>query len=352
LSDECRDGTIRSRDPHPPAVHRLSLPTPFPVGPVNAYVLEGPPLTLIDPGPAYEPARQALTRGLRELGLAIGDIERVVVTHPHIDHYGLAAEVVEASGAPVVVHTEARSRLGSSLHQGLEGERAALEEVLARAGVPAEFGQALYSTWAKADSLARPVEAGRLVEEGDIVEGGGVAWRVLHTPGHSPASLCLYDEKAGRLISGDTLLAHISSNAIVEFRPARGREGDAAGGREPGGLVREKSLVVYLASLRRLAALEVREVFPGHGRPFTGHREIISKRMAHYESRKAAISRVLEETGPAPAFHIASVLFPDEVGVMGRFLALSEVLGHLDLLEADGRVTRGLNGVVDLYFPA
>jgi len=330
----------RADRPDPPGVHRLPLPTPFPVGPVNAYLLEGSPLTLVDPGPLYEPAREALLEGLARLGCAVADLGQIVITHPHLDHYGLAAELAEVSGAVVVAHSDARRRLEGSLYRGEDGERGALEEVLRRAGAPAEFGPALYESWRLAGALARPVSPGRLVEEGDTVKGGGAAWRVLCTPGHSPASICLHDEVGGRLISGDTLLERVSSNAIVEFRTEEG---------PPAGFVREKSLEVYIASLRRLAGLRVEVVLPGHGEPFTGHREIITARMAHYAARKEAILDILRRTGPATAYQVSRELFPGQTGVMGRFLALSEVLGHLDLLEADGRVERHLNGTVDFY---
>lgn len=362
-------------------IHRLRLPTPFPVGAVNSYVLKGTPLTLVDPGPVWGPAREALLRGLRELGLGLKDIELVFLTHPHIDHYGLAAEVADASGAHVAAHVDAVPRLGAKLHESRAGERAALEEVLARAGVPDGFGEALYRQWAAANTLAATVKVDTVLADGDLVEGGGVAWRVVHTPGHSPGSVCFHDERGLRLLSGDHLLPHITSNAIMEFREPDGEGGASAGaaggasvaetgrglvgaaggagpmddvapGRNGSALVREKSLKVYIGSLRRVAGLEVREVLPGHGEPFTGHRELITQRMSSYEDRKKTIVAALVEHGPSTVFQVAMALFPHETGAMGQFLAVSEVLGHLDLLEEDGAVTRLKAGKVDLYLPA
>jgi glyoxylase-like metal-dependent hydrolase (beta-lactamase superfamily II) len=117
-------------------------------------------------------------------------------------------------------------------------------------------------------------------------------------------------------------------------------------------LVRERSLEVLIASLRRLADLELREVLPGHGEPFGGHRSVVDERLRHHERRKEAVAAVLRDRGPCPAFEVALALFPEQAEPMGRFLALSEVLGHLDLLEADGVVRRQADGGVDLYSPA
>lgn len=327
-------------------IHRIVLPTPFPVGPVNAYVLlpparSGGRVALVDPGPAYPPAREALEKGLRELGVGLGDIEAVLLTHPHVDHYGLAREVAAASGASVVAHVEAVPHLGTGLRAYTPEERTALEGLLARAGAPRGFARSLFGQWAAADALAAPVRVTEAVADGDTVEGGGVLWRVIATPGHSPGAVCYYDAERRRLVSGDHLLPDISSNAIMDFQAAPGDDGPV--------LVRQKSLLIYIESLRKVEGLDVAEVLPGHGEPFADHRALIARRMRHYDSRKAAIASVLGRLGASPAFRVATTFFPEQTEPMGQFLALSEVLGHLDLLEAEGRVRLTPTRDLDLY---
>src|SRR5262249_13288737 len=85
-------------------MERIVLPTPFPVGPVNVWLLRGDPLTLVDAGPHTPEALATLERGLGELGVRLEDIEQLVLTHQHPDHVGLAATVVERSGCPVAAH--------------------------------------------------------------------------------------------------------------------------------------------------------------------------------------------------------------------------------------------------------
>jgi glyoxylase-like metal-dependent hydrolase (beta-lactamase superfamily II) len=334
-----------------PEIHRLALPTPFPVGPVNSYVLKPSapgrgPLTLVDPGPNYPPARAALEEGLKRLGIGLGDFEAIFLTHPHLDHYGLTSEIVAVSGAKVVAHVDAVSRLTGRIGGAGSGEMAVLEQVLTRAGGPEGFGATLSRQWAAAEALGAPSRVDRPLSGGDTVEGGGVTWRAIPTPGHSPGAICYYDEEGLRLLSGDHLLPHITSNAIMELRETGGPDQAPTIGQP---LRRAPSLQIYLESLSRVESLELREILPGHGPPFSGHRELIADRRRHYEARKSVIAALLGRTGPSTAFRVALTLFPEQGEPTGQFLALSEVLGHLDLLEAEGRVRRIQEQDVDLY---
>jgi glyoxylase-like metal-dependent hydrolase (beta-lactamase superfamily II) len=90
---------MRSRAQAPSGVATIALPTPWPVGAVNAYLIEDEPLTLVDTGPLWSGSLVALRDGLAARGYALGDLERVILTHQHLDHWGLAQAVVERSGA-------------------------------------------------------------------------------------------------------------------------------------------------------------------------------------------------------------------------------------------------------------
>src|SRR5215212_3442746 len=85
-------------------IHRISVPTPFYVGPVNVYLIEEDPLTLIDAGPRDADSLEALRGGLARLGYQFADIKRIIISHAHADHYGLAQVVAEESGATVMIH--------------------------------------------------------------------------------------------------------------------------------------------------------------------------------------------------------------------------------------------------------
>lgn len=87
-------------------IQQVRVPTPFPVGAVNAYVIDDPELTLIDSGPNLPGCLEALREGLADLGHPLEAVRRVIVTHEHSDHYGLLRAVVQASGAQVFCHAE------------------------------------------------------------------------------------------------------------------------------------------------------------------------------------------------------------------------------------------------------
>ncbi len=144
---------------------------------------------------------------------------------------------------------------------------------------------------------------------------------VLHTPGHSRGSLCLWQPEERLLVSGDTLIPHISSNALL----APGAAG-----------FREKSLPKYLRSLERIATLGPASVLPGHGEPM-GAPDLLIRERISFCARRAERIRQLVEQGANRPWAIANELFPTtDPGFV--FLPVSEVVGHLDLLASAGTV--------------
>ena len=301
-------------------VLRIQLPTPFTVGPVNAYLLPGPPPTLVDCGPCTDEAWEALAAGLARHGVPVDRVERLVLTHPHHDHAGLARRVREASGCQVLAHPVDHDRL-----LGRPGAWEAiadfLVEVCRRAGVPGPLRGAMRRSLDGLQRYTEPLDAVEPLSEGELLAADGSEWQVLHTPGHARGALCLWNPEGGVLVSGDTLIPHISSNAILE--PAV----DA---------FRERTLPQYLNTLRRLSGLGARRVFPGHGAPMGPPGALIRERLAFHDDRCRSVL-ALVQAGRARPWDIARELFPDlDPGYV--FLAVSEVVGHLDLLADQGLV--------------
>jgi glyoxylase-like metal-dependent hydrolase (beta-lactamase superfamily II) len=146
---------------------------------------------------------------------------------------------------------------------------------------------------------------------------------VHHRPGHSPTDTVFHDRDRRILIAADHLLAQISSNPLIT-RPTDGSE------------ERPQALVTYLSSLEATREMEVDLVLPGHGEPITDHRGLIDERFAMHRRRAEKIHRLIAER-PRTAYEIAQALWGN-VAVTQAYLTLSEVLGHVDLLLADGRV--------------
>ena len=137
--------------------------------------------------------------------------------------------------------------------------------------------------------------------------------------------MCFYQPQRRILLSSDHLIAEISSNPITEPPDRPGQK-------------RPRRLVEYMRQLERVAALEVDLTLPGHGAPIDDHRALVAQRLAFHRQRADRILKALDD-GELTLYAITQPLFPDLRG-LDMFLALSEVLGHVDLLEQEGRVER------------
>ncbi|MBC8446609.1 MAG: MBL fold metallo-hydrolase [Chloroflexi bacterium] len=313
----------------PASVHQITLPTPFPVGPVHVYLLEGEPLTLLDTGPRTPEALQELEARLAALGHGVSDLQRIVISHAHADHYGLAATLAERSGARILAHPHCAARLSGDEESG--GSLRWYAGLLKAAGVPLAVQLRVAGGFRHVNRHSRAVPVDHLLDEGDTLRLGEMTWEVLHTPGHAAGVVCLYQREARLLLGSDHLIKHISSNAIIE--PP-----------EQEGAARRRPLVEYWASLRRVAEMDIGLVLSGHGEPIEDHRALIEKRFAFHQERLDNIRGVLS-AGPQRVWAIVRALFP-RLGGIDTFLAVSEILGHLDVMEEAGEVKRAAqNGV-------
>jgi glyoxylase-like metal-dependent hydrolase (beta-lactamase superfamily II) len=316
-------------------IHRLAIPTPFMVGRVNAYLIEDSPLTLIDSGPNSAKALDELEQQLAARGHAIEDIELLVISHQHMDHFGLASILARRSGAEVAALDLLASYLGA-YGQETDLDDQFAEALMLRHGIPPEIVTALravsagFRAWGSAVEVTRPLAAGSELELGDRT------LRVLHRPGHSPSDTVFHDQARGILLAADHLIAHISSNPLLA-RPL-GAEPDPDG-------PRPQALITYMASLEQTRAIELELVLPGHGRPITDHATLIDERFRMHGRRAEKIHRLIL-AAPRSAHEIAQELWGN-VAVTQAYLTLSEVLGHVDLLLRDGLVAeREHDGVV------
>lgn len=321
-------------------IHRLAIPTPFMVGRVNAYLIEDDPLTLIDSGPNSAKALDELEQALALREHRIEDIELLVISHQHMDHFGLASILARRSGAEVAALAPLAPFLaGYGAQTDLDDSLA--EILMLRHGIPAEIVTALravsagFRAWGSAVEVTRPLLADSELKLRDR------SLQILHRPGHSPSDTVFYDAERGLLLAADHLIAHISSNPLLA-RPLdtgeeyldRARQGE-----------RPRALVTYMASLEQTRAMQLALVLPGHGRPITKHAALIDERFRLHARRAAKINGLIASQ-PRTAHEIAQELWGN-VAVTQAYLTLSEVLGHVDLLLRDGLVVeREADGVV------
>ena len=316
-------------------IHRLAVPTPFRVGRINAYLIEDSPLTLIDSGPNSAKALDELEQALAARGHAVEDIELLVISHQHIDHFGLASILARRSGAEVAA-LDALAPYLSRYGEQADADDSFAEGIMLRHGIPPEVVTALRAVSAGFRAWGSAVEVTRPLADGSELRLRDRTLKVLHRPGHSPSDTVFYDESRSILLAADHLIKHISSNPLLA-RPL-GAEPDYTG-------PRPQALVTYIASLAQTRAMELSLVLPGHGPPIVDHAALIDERMRLHRRRAEKIRRLIEAQ-PRTAHEIAHELWGN-VAVTQAYLTLSEVLGHVDLLLAEGSVVeRESDGVV------
>jgi glyoxylase-like metal-dependent hydrolase (beta-lactamase superfamily II) len=308
-------------------IHCLPIPTPFAVGRVNCYLIEDDPLTLVDTGPNSGKALDELDVALRAHGHQISDLERIVITHQHLDHMGLIGILARRSQAEVVT----LDLLAPVIEEyGVHAERddELAEALMLRHGIPRDVVVALRTMSRSFRAWGGSAPVDRRLADGDSLEFAGRTLQALHRPGHSPSDTLFWDEERRILIGGDHLIGHISSNPLIS-RPLGGRSGEPGDGRP-------RALMTYLRSLRETRAMPVEVVLPGHGEPVTNHATLIDERFTLHERRAAKIGGLIAER-PMTAYEVAQSLWGN-VAVTQAYLTLSEVLGHVDLLVDRGEV--------------
>jgi glyoxylase-like metal-dependent hydrolase (beta-lactamase superfamily II) len=310
-------------------IHCLAIPTPFRIGTVNTYLIEDDPLTLLDSGPNSGTALDALETALAGHGHRVEDLELIVVSHQHMDHLGLVSILARRSGAQVAA-LDALAPWAARYDDGMEADDAFAASVMTEHGIPEDIRLALlavsqsYRNWGASVDVTRPLAPGSALELRDRT------LRVLHRPGHSPSDTIFHDAARGIVLGADHLIKHISSNPLIS-RPLEAPLDDEPPPQRP------HALVTYLESLRATRAMEdVDLVLAGHGDPVLDHVALIDERFRMHARRADNIRRLLRER-PLTAFEIAQELW-GAVAVTQAYLTLSEVLGHADLLIADGRV--------------
>ncbi len=296
-------------------VRRIVLPLPFPqVQHVNVYVLGRDSFILIDTGTSSQDSYDMLLDGLRAGG--VRHLDAIYLTHGHIDHFGAAARLVKDGMADkVYVHERELGNLGNAYDESLYGAQ------LKRYGLPDSVLEMMKYASHFFDSFAQRPDVVSFIGPGMSVRYDGGSLEVIHTPGHTAGSVCLYDREKDFMLSGDTLLSRLSPNPLLELYP----NGD-----------RRKSLVEYMDSIFMLYTMDLRAVYPGHYEIIYNHRPHIKSLFNFHYKRMMRIHNILRQS-PMTPYGIMGDLFK-KLHRRDMFLAVSEVIGHLDLLERHGMV--------------
>lgn len=313
-------------------IMKLSLPTPFPVGDVNVYLIKGEALTLIDAGVKTKAAWETFQAKLKEVRLSVEDIEQVILTHHHPDHIGILEWLPEH--IPVYGHRYVRPWIEKD-QAFFQFHDEFYKDLFINFGVEGDFDKmlaAMKSTLRFAGTRSLSNE----IKEGDKIPGFE-DWEVIETLGHAQSHLVFYREKDGVLLAGDHLLATISSNPLLE--PPLTPFGE-----------RPQPQLQYNNSLRKILDHDIQIAYTGHGGEIKKVHDLIDHRLERQHERAWQVRDMIKET-PLTTFELTKLLFPSvyekELG-----FTLSETTGQLDYLLSLDAINEEVNDEGVSYFSA
>jgi glyoxylase-like metal-dependent hydrolase (beta-lactamase superfamily II) len=311
-----------------------SIPVPLPI--VLRYVLvyafetdRGP--FIVDAGWNTDVAFEALGAGLSEAGFDIADVQGVMVTHIHPDHYGLAGRIRDTSGAWIALHPAD----AALIHDRYEEPTDLLERMgawLRRLGAPASEIEDLRNASMPAREFVEFAKPDLLLEDGEKPDMPGWDLTAVWTPGHSPGHLCFWEPANQLMLTGDCVLPRITPNVNLNPQTEPNPLGD------------------YLESLEKLAAFDATEALPAHEWRYVGHRARLLEIRAHHEQRFLEVIAAVRD-GYDTAWEVAPRMDwsrPwDQIDGFMRRSAIGEAYAHLRALskrgvldESEGEPTR------------
>ena len=314
---------------------RIELPTLYGMKTVNAYLFKHPEPVLVDCGEKSEESWTALEMALRNHGLEITDIKRIIITHAHVDHIGMAAKIAAVSGAKVwvneycydwAVHTESTwdRRIGML-------EKHFTRDLPPDGGQGDNFKQMMLTFFRAVMQSWDPIPAEQVVTfpiDGQL-HFGGCDWEVIYAPGHTNMQTCFYQPDQKWLIGADMLL-RITPTPVIEFSLEDYQK-------------RENGLADMLRSFEKIRNMDISTVYPGHYEPFSNHQQIIEFQVNRIRVRIEETYELIK-SGKNRFNELFNTLYVNRLSMPG----MSMLRGYLDVLMEEDRIEErtvdGYNG--------
>ncbi|QKG83730.1 MBL fold metallo-hydrolase [Kroppenstedtia pulmonis] len=300
----------------------VPLPLPFPLKIIKSYLIRGSQgYTMIDTGLHYQGGLDAWEEATKKIGFGWDEVEQIVLTHYHPDHYGLAGLMQQRTGVAVKM-SETDYRQARLFFDRDSVQPDDMSRFYAEHGLSSDWVQQIPSHLRGFQRWVEPHPEPTFIQAGDTVRLGDRDYEIFHTPGHADGHLSFYDPERKWLIGGDFLLSKITPN--ISLWP----------GCDP------DPLHSYLHTLEKMKELPVERVFPSHGPVFEDYIERIEALQQHHRDRLNEMKHTVKEAEKMTAAELCFRIFGENLSIHNLRFALAETLAHLEYLNRCGELIK------------
>lgn len=293
-------------------------------GPVNAYLFKGrDSITLLDTGTHMTTGD--LARALSNIGLGFQDIDRIVLSHGHVDHYGAASAIVRRGKAKVLAHADDIP----AIERGADAPMPAYMHFMKLTGTPKAMRVGMVPMFMYLKRLTKSCTVDGSLAEDDDISLGDYTGRVIETPGHTRGSICIWLEDSGILFSGDHILEHITPNALTMFD-------------RQSPFPKRSSQREFYASLKKIESIKPRLIHPAHGIDIKDFNTVHRMYRDCFVKRQAEILDLIQNNPKSTFYQLARAQFPNlnkSRFFLDLYLAISEIFTHVHVLYEENTVT-------------
>ena len=320
-------------------INLLKVPIPDnPLGFLNCYLVAGRDgWLMVDTGWNTNEALTSLRSGLKELGLEFTDIETILLTHVHPDHFGLAGRLKQLSPHTKILTHHWEMALIESRYIKFTELQKKMGILLRKHGVPDSIVGSMETASMPAMEFVTITMPDEALYGGEIIKTGLFELEVIWTPGHAPGHLCLYEPRNGLLLAGDHILPTITPNVSYHVQSSDNPLGD------------------YLHAMEKLERLPATKVLPAHEDVFEDLHGRIAEIAQQHHDRKEEMRALIRER-PLNAYEIAASVSWiskdtrwEKIQAHMQRAAVTETIAHLELMRWEGTVERQDEAGVFLY---
>lgn len=318
-----------------PGIYEIFLPLPMRPTIINVYLIDcHGAWALVDTGMNTADSVATLNDAFAQVGTRVEDLNLLIGTHHHVDHFGTSAVIKKRSGATTLLHPFEVERVNRMLTLGPPAARPEAREFFVTHGFPIDKYpiEGMRPAWMGSDAYNPVPQPDKYLADGNVIPLGDRNFEIIWTPGHAPGHCVVYLRKEKVLIVGDHLLPKITPHVgLYPSSPADNPLGD------------------FINSQLKVQRFNVDIVLPAHGAVYHDHRHRSNQIIEHHHYREAEMLDLVRRK-PHSAFEIAEQVFGGEDRPIFHVMAATfETLAHLELARIQGRAKRTERDGLTLY---